>query len=100
MNIDKVKIGISETKIAMEMKQDSLGKSSQEMYAQFIYKCVKSKMNVCVFSKPMIYTAPSFSDFRKYISSRVNFCGGFVISASNFADVKKWPLTFSMLKIL
>mgnify|MGYP003653176695 CR=1 FL=1 len=99
MNIDKVKIGISETKIAMEMKQDSLGKSSQEMYAQFIYKCVKFKMNVCVFSKPMIYTAPSFSDFRKYISSRVNFCGGFVISASNFADVKNWPLTFSMLKI-
>ena len=100
MNVGKVKIGISETKIAMEMKQDSLGKSSQEMYAQFIYKCIKFKMNVCVFSKPMIYTAPSFSDFRKYISSRVNFCGGFVISASNFADVKEWPLTFSMLKIL
>jgi len=99
MDVNKVKIGISETKIAIEMKKDSLGKSAQEMYVQFIYKCIKFKMNICVFSKPMIYTAPSFSGFRKYISTRINFCGGFVISASNFADVKSWPLTFSILKI-
>lgn len=100
MNVNKVKVGISETKVAIEMKGKDMGKASQEMYAQFIYKCIIFKMNMCVFSKPMIYTAPSFINFRKFIFDGVKLTSGFVIDASNFADVKSWPLTFSILKFL
>ena len=98
MDSTQVKTGITETKVATEMKLKKLGKASQEMYSQFIYKCIEYKFNICVFSKPMIYTSTSFINFRNYFSKSYDFIKGFVMESNNFADVKSWPLTFSILK--
>ena len=98
MDSTQVKTGITETNVAIEMKSKNLGKASQEMYSQFIYKCVENNFNICVFSKPMIFTSVSFLNFRKYFSKKCEFAKGFVMESSNFADVKSWPLTFSILK--
>jgi hypothetical protein len=98
MDSTQVKTGITETNVAIEMKSKNLGKASQEMYSQFIYKCVENNFNICVFSKPMIFTSVSFLNFRNYFSKKCEFAKGFVMESSNFADVKSWPLTFSILK--
>jgi hypothetical protein len=98
MDSTQVKTGITETNVAIEMKVKNLGKASQEMYSQFIYKCIENNFNICVFSKPMIFTSVSFLNFRKYFSKKYEFAKGFVMESSNFADVKSWPLTFSILK--
>jgi hypothetical protein len=98
MDSTQVKTGITETKVATEMKLKKLGKASQEMYSQFIYKCIEYGFNICVFSKPMIYTSTSFVNFRNYFSKSCEFIKGFVMESDNFADVKSWPLTFSILK--
>jgi hypothetical protein len=98
MDISQVKTGITETKTGSEMKSNNLGKSSQEMYVQFIYKCILYNFNICVFCKPMIFTSTSFINFRNFLSKRVEFKKGFVMESNNFADVKSWPLTFSILQ--
>jgi hypothetical protein len=97
MNENLVKTGITETSIAIEMKNNELGKVSQEMYTQFIYKCMKMGCHICLFSKPMFITSPSFKNLRRRLFSDYDFQKGFMLDASEFADVKSWGLTFSIL---
>jgi hypothetical protein len=96
MDSNRVKIGITETNVAIKMKNENLGKSSQEMYTQFIYLCQNYGTNICLFSKPMFITSTSFTQLRKLFFSKYEFSGGFILDASEFADVKSWGLSFSI----
>jgi hypothetical protein len=89
--------GIAMTSLRDEMLNEDYGKSVQQLYTQFMYKCKKYGMNICMFSKPNFATAPSFDKFRKNFMLEYDFSGGFVMDASEFADVKSWPLTFTIL---
>jgi hypothetical protein len=51
-----------------------------------------------MFSKPNFVTSPSFEGLRKILNQKYEFSKGFVMNASEFADVKEWPLTFSILR--
>jgi hypothetical protein len=97
MNHEKVKIGLTNTMVAMEMKKNNLGKVSNELYTQFIFKCITLKFHICLFSKPMFLTSPSFKNLRKELQKNYQFDRGFMIDASNFADVKSWGLSFSII---
>jgi hypothetical protein len=98
MNHEKVKKGLTNTEIGIEMKKNNLGKVSNELYTQFIYKCMKLNCHICLFSKPMFLTSPSFKNLRKELQKKYQYQRGFMIDASNFADVKSWGLSFSILK--
>ena len=89
--------GIAMTTLRDEMLSEDYGKSVQQLYTQFMYKCKKYGMDICMFSKPNFATAPSFNKFRKNFMSEYDFSGGFVMDAAEFADVKSWPLTFTIL---
>ncbi len=89
--------GIAKTTLRDEMLIEDYGKSVQQLYTQFMYKCKKYGMDICMFSKPNFVTSPSFDKFRKNFLSNYTFKSGFIMDASEFADVKSWPLTFTIL---
>jgi predicted RNA methylase len=81
------------------MKNDGWGKSSAQLYAQFIYRVTKiiPKVNICVFSKALVFVGDSFKLFREKLFNEKEFLKGFVMNSSGFADVGEWPLTFFIL---
>ena len=89
--------GIAMTNLRDEMMENDYGKSVQQLYTQFMYKCSKMGLDICMFSPPLFITGPSFSKFRGKLLTKYNYKGGFVMNSSEFADVKSWPLTFTIL---
>jgi hypothetical protein len=95
----KYKKGITDTVIATKMKKNNLGKDSQQLYNQFIYNSLgMGNINICMFTPPLYLSGSSSKNLRKYIFSKVSFVKGFLMDANNFADVKSWGLSFSILK--
>jgi hypothetical protein len=91
------KKGTSTTKVNEMMKSEDIwGKATQQLYGQFLYKVLKYELNICLFSKPNFMTGSSFQKFREQFLQKYDFKGGFVMDASQFADVESWPLTFTM----
>ncbi|MCK9445463.1 hypothetical protein M0Q50_01050 [bacterium] len=90
------KKGISETKISYDMKIDDWG-STQQLYAQFLYRISKIKNSkICLFSPPLFLSSGSYNKFRKKFFEKFKFDTGYLINASNFADVSNWGLSFTI----
>ena len=90
------------TKTTIEMKKEKWGECSAQLYAQFLFKIFKLNkilnINICIFSPPLLYVGDSFKEFRKKFFEKYQFDSGFLLNSSNFADVKEWALTFSIIK--
>jgi len=102
---DDFKIGISENIINKLMKNEYLGSSCQQLYAQFIYKICKLRENynnditLCIFSSPHFLTGPVFKPFREKIKNYFSIHSGMLFRASNFTDVSgSWGISFSIIK--
>jgi hypothetical protein len=94
------KIGLSDTMVGKKMRTDDMGKSTQQIYNQFIYRIIEEvKSNIVMFTKPLFLTGPSSIKIRKKLLDSYNFDGGFIMDAANFADVQSWGLTFSILSV-
>lgn len=93
------KKGTAETIIGNEMKSKGYGKSSANLYAQFIYRLLRlsDSVNICMFTPPLFLTGAGFYKLRKDIFENKKVAKGFLMDAKNFADVKSWGLTFSIL---
>lgn len=92
--------GTGKTKINQLMLNEGWGKGSENLYSQFLYKIYlysKHNINICLFSPPLFLSGTSFKSFRTNFFKKYYFVKGFIMDAANFADVKSWGLSFSIL---
>ena len=95
---------IADTKVGLRMKVDKIGSSSQQLYAQFLYRIRKLQQKhnhggivIGIFSKPSIVLAPSFEGLRQNFYGGFKFSKGMLFQASNFADVSgAWGISFTI----
>jgi hypothetical protein len=100
----KSKVGTGNTKVNKLMKKYNVGKSAQQLYAQFLYKILLlkrrynlSNVKVAVFSNPLFLSGPSFEGFRKQFFEDFRFVKGMLLKAGNFYDVSNdWAISFSI----
>jgi len=94
----KSKNNIEDTVVKKQMNEEQLGLCVKNLYSQFIYRISKmGKMNIGVFSPPLMYSGIDFKIFREKVLNNYEFKGGFIMDSAQFADVKSWGLTFSIL---
>lgn len=98
------KAGIAMTKINSKMLDDEIGASAQQLYAQFIYRILlikrmfKAEIAIGMFSPPAYISGSSFKKLRDNICNDIAVTDGFIIQASQFADVSaSWGITFTYL---
>jgi hypothetical protein len=92
---------VSISVVAKQMNDLELGDPSSQQFNQFIFRLsnLSDKIDICQFTKPTLFTYPNYEGFRKLIFNKYDFVKGFVMNASEFNDVKSWPLTFSILSV-
>jgi hypothetical protein len=94
--------GVSQTKLSILMKKDKWGKSVQNLYSQFLFRCYEmnkaKNIHISVFCPPLFLSGESFVEFRKKFFEKFKFEKGFIFSADNFSDVADgWGISFSIL---
>lgn len=95
------KAGVAKTKMGEEMKRTKWGGSSQNLYAQFLYRIWKFRQinpNICiaVFCKPLFMSGGSYKAFREYFFNSFGFKNGFLFEATHFSDCAKgWGVSFT-----
>jgi hypothetical protein len=93
------KSGISLTELNKMMKSDEWGASSQQLYAQFLYRLTKinkGNIKICLFSPPLFMSGGSYKDFRKNFFNSCGFSGGYLMNAGEFDGTSDWGLSFTM----
>lgn len=94
----KNKTGVSDTLVNLEMKSKKIGRCSEQVYAQFIYKLNSMGIyDLSFFTPALFFSGESFKGLRDLIFNNSIFVKGFLMDANNFADVKSWGLSFSIL---
>jgi hypothetical protein len=90
--------GAAITKVNSNMIENNMGKASSQLYCQFIYCLLDLGIrNICMFTPPLFLTGQSMKPFRQHLNSNLQFEKGFIMNSANFADVKSWTLSFSIL---
>lgn len=93
------KDGISLNNINDEMKREKMGRCAEQLYIQFVYRLMKLNVKtISMFTPPTVFVSESFETFRKKKLDQYNFVKGFIMDSSNFADVKSWGLSFSIIE--
>lgn len=95
--------GMALTEINKSMKIDGWGASSQQLYAQFLYRISKinynENINICVFAKSLYKSGSSYEDFRNKFYSDFKYYDGMLFCASHFDGVSTtWGIDFSIWK--
>lgn len=98
------KQGIALTKVNELMKEANMGASSQQLYAQFLYRIILMKkifnltnVNICIYAKSTYMTGSTFKKLRDSFLSNFKYETGMLFQASHFADVKGvWGIDFSI----
>ena len=98
------KEGVAKTMINEQMLADKIGASSQNLYAQFLYRIAKIKeqynltnVHIGLFSPTLFLAGGSWKGFRNYFLNQFTFNNAVQFKASHFADVAdSWGISFSI----
>lgn len=100
------KQNVAKTMVNEQMLKDNIGASSQNLYAQFIYRIMMIKRqynltncHICMFTPTLYLTGGSWKKFRKAFFKEFSFTDACMFQASHFADVaNSWGISFSIWK--
>ena len=97
------KAGVSATKIGDEMRKSGWGKSTQQLYAQFLYRVweinKKANITVAIYAKSLYKTGGSYKEFRSRFYSKFEFMSSMLFNAKHFSDTSDaWAVDFSIWK--
>jgi len=98
------KAKVADTKVSIEMKAAKTGAASQQLYAQFMFRCANlaeqygfKQYTVATFSVPTFISSGSFQPFREWWYKRFAYKAGMLFQASHFADVSDaWGISFTI----
>lgn len=98
------KKGVAKTMINEQMLKDKIGASSQNLYAQFLYRIIQIKnefnltnCHIALFSPTLFLTGSSYAKFRNVFLNEFSFDNAIQFKASHFADVAdNWGISFSI----
>lgn len=101
---EKHKAGVAKTMINEQMLKDKIGASSQNLYAQFLYRIIQIKnefnltnCHIALFSPTLFLTGSSYAKFRNVFLNEFSFDNAIQFKASHFADVAdNWGISFSL----
>lgn len=94
--------GVSKTGIVENMKKEGWGASSQNLYAQFLYKITKyqeknKNIKTGIFCPPLFLSGGSYKKFREKFFKWFGFEKGVLFEACHFSDVaKNWGISFTV----
>lgn len=102
----KLKKGMAQTKVNEIMKNEKMGNSAQQLYAQFLFKITKIKeiynltnVNLAIYSPSIFLSGPAFEKFRDYFLKHFEFKSGMLFDSKHFADVSSgWGISFTIWK--
>lgn len=100
------KQGCAKTKTNMLMKKHKIGRCSENLYAQFVYRILSIKNHfkldnvvLALFSPTGYLCGSTFDLFRKALFDNFKFCDGILFNASNFSNVAaNWAISFAIWK--
>lgn len=95
------------SKINDDMKRNKMGRASQDLYNQFIYRITKIKQHfnlsncfIGLFCKSLYMVNASCKDLRKYFLKHFHISNGIYFCANNFANVSSaWGISFTIWKV-
>lgn len=97
------KRGIAKTKVNKLMKEDKIGRCSENLYAQFMYRILKIKqhfkndISIAIFAKPNYMTSETYKKFRKEFLNEFKYNYGMLFNAGYFSDTSNtWGVSFSI----
>lgn len=96
---DDTKSDIAKTSLNTLMLNDKMGKSSSQLYSQFLYRLCKLNNNgvkICLFSPPLFISGSSYKEFRKLFFNKFGYINGFLMNAGEFDGTSDWGLTFTI----
>lgn len=93
--------GVGKTWINTLMLREGYGKSSSNLYAQFLYRILRFKLlyganiRIALFSPTLFMSGKGFKEFRERFFSHFGVHDGFLFKASEFENVKDdWAISF------
>lgn len=98
------KEGVAKSMVNEVMLKDKIGASSQNLYAQFLYRIIMIKKefnltncHIALFSPTLFLTGTSWKGFRNVYLNEFAFNNAVQFKASHFADVAdNWGISFSI----
>ena len=97
------KAGTCKTVVNGQMKKDNYGRCSENLLAQFLYRCEKLKkdfgvdVSLAFFCKPIYLSGQSYDKFRDNFLKNFKYEDGFLFNAGHFSDVSSaWGIDFTI----
>ena len=98
----KHKTGVAKTLMNEEMAKQKWGRSSSNLYGQFLYRIwkyqeVNKNIRIGLFCNSRYLTGSGYKTFRERFFKRFDYKKGFLFQASHFSGVSaKWGISFAV----